>query len=385
MKYELRDAVAGDFAAIEELLPRLAEFELPPGRRPEHLWSGDGQLYAAFFAGERPECIARVAVDAAGRVVGSALVTLRPEMLSGAPSAHLEALMIARSEEGRGLGRRLLDDASAQAAARGARSMTLHVFANNRRARRLYEGAGFSGEMLRYSRSLEAQPERGGRLGDPAAPASPTQRSESALPEAARALLAFWFGGDEAPRDHSAAEISKRQSPLWWQKNEAVDAEVKHRFEATLLAAKDGGLEDWLCTARGRLAHILLVDQVPRNIYRDTPAAFAFDARARALCKQGLESGAHLDLEPIERLFFYLPLEHSEDRSDQRQCVELFEELETSVAQPERETFANFTEFARRHREVIDRFGRFPHRNALLGRTNTVEEEAFLLQPGSSF
>ncbi|MGL6466123.1 DUF924 family protein, partial [Aeromonas hydrophila] len=145
-------------------------------------------------------------------------------------------------------------------------------------------------------------------------------------------------------------------------------------------------LAHWADAAEGRLALILLLDQLPRNIHRGTPAAFAQDAKARDLCLKGLSLGADLALPPLGRVFFYLPLEHAESREQQARSVTLFEGLAAEQADsPARETFAGFADFARRHQVIVERFGRFPHRNAILGRQDTAEEAAFLLQPGSGF
>ncbi|WP_234919664.1 DUF924 family protein, partial [Aeromonas veronii] len=134
------------------------------------------------------------------------------------------------------------------------------------------------------------------------------------------------------------------------------------------------------------LALILLLDQLPRNIHRGTPAAFAQDPLARDLCLKGLSIGADKSLSPLERVFFYLPLEHAESREQQARSVALFEALAAEQAgTPAQATFAGFTDFARRHQVIIERFGRFPHRNDILGRTSTPEEAAFLQQPGSGF
>jgi uncharacterized protein (DUF924 family) len=133
------------------------------------------------------------------------------------------------------------------------------------------------------------------------------------------------------------------------------------------------------------LALILLLDQLPRAIHRATPEAFAQDSKALKVAEQGLESGADRLLRPIERLFVYLPFEHSEDMADQDRSVQLFRDLAASVPENHRETFAGFVDYAVKHREVITRFGRFPHRNLILGRESTPEEKAFLEQPGSSF
>ena len=136
----------------------------------------------------------------------------------------------------------------------------------------------------------------------------------------------------------------------------------------------------------GRLALILLLDQLPRNIHRASPAAFAQDAKARDLCLRGLSLGADKALSPLARVFFYLPLEHAESREQQARSVALFEALAAEQAGgPARETFEGFADFARRHQVIVQRFGRFPHRNAILGRTSTPEEAEFLQQPGSGF
>lgn len=194
-------------------------------------------------------------------------------------------------------------------------------------------------------------------------------------------LITFWFG--EETDDVTRA---KRQAPLWWGKNSATDALLASRFGDLTAAAAAGELAHWADAAEGRLALILLLDQLPRNIHRGTPAAFAQDAKARDLCLKGLSLGADLALPPLGRVFFYLPLEHAESREQQARSVTLFEGLATEQADgPARETFASFADFARRHQVIVERFGRFPHRNAILGRQDTAEEAAFLLKPGSGF
>lgn len=152
--HRIRDAIAGDRAPLVALLPRLAAFDLPPDRQPEDLWRGDGALLERHLRGEAPECFCLVAVDEADAPLGVALVRMQPEPLSHDPSAHLEVLALAPGAEGRGLGRALVDAAEARARERGARHMTLHVFARNTRARALYERAGYDGEMLRYRKRL---------------------------------------------------------------------------------------------------------------------------------------------------------------------------------------------------------------------------------------
>lgn len=196
----------------------------------------------------------------------------------------------------------------------------------------------------------------------------------------AESVLTFWFG---AGTDDTATAQTQRK--LWWSKDAAVDAGMHMRFATLVNAAAAGGHDDWAETPRGRLALVLLFDQFPRNIYRDTPQAFAHDARALELALAGIAAGADQALRPIERVFCYLPLEHAESMAMQDRSVALFTALAAGVAESDRETFSGYVDYARRHREVIARFGRFPHRNRILGRISTPEETAFLKQPGSSF
>ena len=192
-------------------------------------------------------------------------------------------------------------------------------------------------------------------------------------------LLELWFG------DGDDVEVAKRNAPLWWGKSPDTDARLADRFGTAASAAAAGLLDHWTGSPRGRLALILLLDQLPRVIHRGTPAAFAQDHRARRAAAKGIESGADRLLRPIERVFFYLPFEHSEDPDDQRRSVELFEGLVDEVPVDWEPTFDEYLDYAVRHREVVDRFGRFPHRNAILGRESTPEELEYLAQPGSGF
>lgn len=188
----------------------------------------------------------------------------------------------------------------------------------------------------------------------------------------------FWFGNED-----SDAAVAKARSALWWEKNTAIDAQMRERFQPLLDAVGAGAHRDWLSEPRGALALIIVTDQFPRNIHRDTPQAFAFDDLAREFARAAIDAGFDRALRPIERVFCYLPFEHSEALADQDRSVQLFEVLHGSAA--DKELFAGYLDFARRHRAVIERFGRFPHRNRILGRTSTAEEIAFLQQPGSSF
>jgi uncharacterized protein (DUF924 family) len=193
-------------------------------------------------------------------------------------------------------------------------------------------------------------------------------------------ILEFWFGEDT---DDSV--VAKNKSALWWSKHPDVDAEMRQRFESFVHRAAAGELSDWQSSPRGRLALILLTDQFPRNIYRDSPRAFAHDRQALAWCIDGIDQDVDLQLRPIERVFVYLPLEHAESLEHQDRSVKLFRRLLDEVGAGQKKNFEEYLDFAVRHRDIIARFGRFPHRNKILGREPTSDELAFLATPGSSF
>jgi uncharacterized protein (DUF924 family) len=150
-------------------------------------------------------------------------------------------------------------------------------------------------------------------------------------------LLDFWFGTD--PDD---AVVAKEQAALWWSKNKQTDQEIRSRFEDQVRAAAQGELDPWARTARGRLALIILLDQLPRNIYRETARAFLHDEKALALSLEGLHLGMDRQLRPIERVFFYLPLEHSECLAHQERSVERFSDLVTTVPAEQKSTFEEY-------------------------------------------
>ncbi len=193
-------------------------------------------------------------------------------------------------------------------------------------------------------------------------------------------LLAYWFGAET-----DAAIVANQQKALWWKSTPALDEQMRTRFGALVEKAATGELDDWRANPRGLLALILLADQLPRNIYRNTARAFAFDVMAREHCRHGLAQGFDQRLRPIERVFHYLPLEHSELLQDQQDACALFSKLAEVADAGQRELFSGYLRFAERHRDIIARFGRFPHRNGILGRVSTAEELAFLQAPGSSF
>jgi uncharacterized protein (DUF924 family) len=187
-------------------------------------------------------------------------------------------------------------------------------------------------------------------------------------PGDARAVLDFWFAGGDTPRSE------------WFRKDDVLDARIRERFGAVIDSALAGGLQDWAATPAGALARILLLDQFTRNVFRATPRAFAGDALALAAAQALVARGDDALLAPLQRVFVYLPFEHAEDRAAQAESLRQFGAL--AQGRPE---LAGYEDYARRHAVVIERFGRFPHRNAVLGRASTPEESEFLQQPGSSF
>lgn len=193
-------------------------------------------------------------------------------------------------------------------------------------------------------------------------------------------ILDFWFG----PLDEDGCADSEH-SARWWKKDAAFDEEMGRRFGAVHRSILAGEQEDWLAEPRGRLAQVIALDQFSRNMFRGTPDSFAADPRARAIAIDALDRGDHRGLPRDQRFFLYMPLMHSEDLALQDRTVALFEELRDSAPPALREKSAGFVKYAEKHRDIIRRFGRFPHRNAILGRQSTPEELAFLEQPGSSF
>lgn len=158
----------------------------------------------------------------------------------------------------------------------------------------------------------------------------------------------------------------------WFAKDDGFDAEIRTEFEAAHLAASRGELADWAATAEGALALLLLTDQFPRNLYRGSAHAFATDPMARAIAGAAVAAEFPMQLEPLLRPFFFLPLEHSESMADQDRAVALFEVHAYDSGDQDS------LRWARIHRDLIERFGRFPHRNAALGRVSTAEETAYL-------
>lgn len=183
-------------------------------------------------------------------------------------------------------------------------------------------------------------------------------------------VLDYWFGG----REVDGLEPYKR----WFAGGRKVDRAIDGQFGSAVAEALKGGFDDWAETPASRLALIVMLDQFTRNLYRGTARAFAGDVRALALCHDGLAKQHDRELAGAQRGLFYLPLEHSESLADQDRSVELSRALAEETGESDRDRARKFLAFAEEHRETIARFGRFPHRNGLLGRASTPEEQRFL-------
>jgi uncharacterized protein (DUF924 family) len=197
------------------------------------------------------------------------------------------------------------------------------------------------------------------------------------LPHAERvqAILNFWFGD---PSDAHGEYGQQRK--VWFKKDSGFDASIRQTFLSDYDNAKTGRLDEWSSHPRSCLALVLLLDQVPRNIFRGSAQSFATDSKALSIARHGLEQQWDRHLIPVERIFLYLPFEHSEHESDQDISLELFQNLVDH--NPELQTTLDY---AHQHRDIIQRFGRFPHRNEILSRETTQAEADFLRQPGSRF
>ncbi|HET8881339.1 MAG TPA: DUF924 family protein [Solimonas sp.] len=188
-----------------------------------------------------------------------------------------------------------------------------------------------------------------------------------------RDVVEFWFG---APGSAENAQFRRE----WFTVDAAFDARIRERFLPTWQRLRDGELEAWRATPDGALAYVIVADQFPRNCFRGTAQAFASDDLALAAAQAIVAAGDDARLTPLQRCFVYLPFEHAESLAMQDRSLALFTAL--TSAHPE---LSNVLDYARRHRDVIVRFGRFPHRNAALGRASSGDERTFLNEPGSSF
>lgn len=184
-------------------------------------------------------------------------------------------------------------------------------------------------------------------------------------------LLNVWFG--------KPGTTEHNQSRTVWFKNDAAFDTQLGKYQPDQKGAAAGRFDHWMQSSEACLALILLLDQLPRNLYRGTPASFASDAKALQVARHALAQGFDRGMPDVRRWFLYMPFEHSEVLADQETAVELFSAL------PSNKDNDNTLDYAKRHRDIIARFGRFPHRNKILGRASTAEEEKFLSEPNSSF
>jgi uncharacterized protein (DUF924 family) len=196
-------------------------------------------------------------------------------------------------------------------------------------------------------------------------------------------ILDFWFGDTRIRHDDVDALAARTK--MWFFKDLALDETIRARFGDDHEAAARGERETWTETPPGKLALVVLLDQFPRNLYRDSGRAFATDRAAFAIADEGIARGVDRELAPAERIVFYLPFMHSEDRALQARNLALFTTLRDEGPPALRPQLELALSAAVKHKEVVDRFGRFPHRNAVLGRAPTAEEEAFLAAGGSRF
>jgi uncharacterized protein (DUF924 family) len=185
-------------------------------------------------------------------------------------------------------------------------------------------------------------------------------------------VLDFWFGRSNSP------EFGQIQNK-WFEKDLAFDEEVRSRFLSQYELAASGQLDSWQESPENCLALIILLDQFPRNMFRGAPQAFATDSKALSVAKHAVNNNFDRELLPIQRWFIYLPFEHSENLEHQHKSLELFTRLQNESG------IESVVDYAIRHLEIIERFGRFPHRNQMLGRETTPAEAEFLKQPGSAF
>jgi uncharacterized protein (DUF924 family) len=184
-------------------------------------------------------------------------------------------------------------------------------------------------------------------------------------------VIDFWFG---------APGSKEREAPraLWFDRDDAFDAQCRERFGAAWEAASRGELDHWAATAEGAAALVVLLDQIPRNVFRNDPRTFATDERALAVARDAIDRGLDRELPPLQRWFLYMPHMHAEDLAAQDRGVELFEALQQALP-------IDVATYARRHRDAIARFGRFPHRNAVLGRESTADELVYLKDKPGGF
>jgi uncharacterized protein (DUF924 family) len=193
-------------------------------------------------------------------------------------------------------------------------------------------------------------------------------------------ILSFWFA--DALDSHDAAQA---RSKVWFRADPLFDRAIEKRFALLPQRARAGAFDSWMAKPASALARLIVLDQFPRNLYRNDAQSFAFDATALAGARAAIAAGFDRQLSALQAVFVYLPLEHAEDIAAQEQSVALFEALCARAPAGQAVQFESFADYARRHRDVIKRFGRFPHRNAVLGRVATLDEIEYLATGGERF
>ncbi|MEM9173386.1 MAG: DUF924 family protein [Pseudomonadota bacterium] len=194
-----------------------------------------------------------------------------------------------------------------------------------------------------------------------------------------RRVLELWF----RDREHDTLGLDARMQ-FWFGEDAELDIKIRHQFGAVIKQAADGALDHWATTASGRLALIIVLDQFRRNVYRGEPEAFSHDKAALKLCVEGAITGHDQALTPLQRVFFYMPMQHIESLKVQNKSVAVFRKLAEEVSGTEADTFQTVADFAELHRDIVEQFGRFPHRNAILGRESTPTELEYL-EDGPTF
>lgn len=193
-------------------------------------------------------------------------------------------------------------------------------------------------------------------------------------------VLDFWFSGSEL----NSPQVDSRME-RWFGSDPGLDADIRSQFSDLVQAASDGELMDWAGTPEGRLALIILLDQFRRNIFRGTADAFKKDPLALKICVEGTMNNDHKDLSEMQRMFFFMPLQHAESLKIQDKSVDIYKALADSVSGTLHETFLTTAHFAELHRDIVAEFGRFPHRNPILGRKNSKAESEYLAADTSPF
>jgi uncharacterized protein (DUF924 family) len=198
--------------------------------------------------------------------------------------------------------------------------------------------------------------------------------------EIVQSILQFWFGGSA-----SARQCSNLKSSLWWSKDEDIDRDITERFAAVTDELLQGKFSEWLNTPEGVLASIICLDQFPRNMYRGNARCYSYDYMALQHANSLVTRDLDQELDPIQRVFAYLPFQHSEKLDNQARSLALYSALVASVSAEDRDLFEGNYRSAVKHHEIVREYGRFPHRNSILGRRSTPRELEFLEKPGSSF